>query len=178
MGKLATLCRARNDESDQDRTRTRRDQDGSLQDIDISSQLMVRPVTPHNRRRENGALHALAHAIIQGRQLLFDRLALLPLDLCHAGSGGISIIEEGDGGEQIFRWRAIAGELASFAGGSTPRNWSPCAECLRRGKATLLSRPERYFTYFQDVKPPIVEGLILPMYLEGAAVGTIWIVSH
>jgi len=49
---------------------------------------------------------------------------------------------------------------------------------LKTGKAMLYSYPARYFTYFQELDIPIVEGLVIPMYLDGLAVGTIWIISH
>ncbi|HEY6389956.1 MAG TPA: sigma factor [Bryobacteraceae bacterium] len=38
--------------------------------------------------------------------------------------------------------------------------------------------PARYFTYFQEIDTPIVEGLVVPMYVDNLPVGTIWIVSH
>lgn len=72
----------------------------------------------------------------------------------------------------------MAGALKHYKGGSTPRDWSPRGECLNAGTAMLYSRPARYFTYFQKLAIPIVEGLVIPMYAAGLAVGTIWIVSH
>jgi PAS domain S-box-containing protein len=75
-------------------------------------------------------------------------------------------------------WAAVAGAYESFEGNTTPRNFSPCSLCLKRGSPQLFSHPERYFTYLQAVSPPPVEVLIVPLMLEAQALGTIWIVAH
>ena len=77
-----------------------------------------------------------------------------------------------------FHWRAIAGEWRSQLGGGTPRNFGPCGTVLDRNTALLFSHPERDFPYFGEVKPLLEEGLLIPFYINGEAVGTIWIVSH
>ena len=77
-----------------------------------------------------------------------------------------------------FHWRAIAGEWRSQLGGGTPRNFGPCGTVLDRNTALLFSHPERDFPYFGEVKPLLEEGLLIPFYIDGEAVGTIWIVSH
>jgi len=113
-----------------------------------------------------------------GSVAVLKRLATLAIELCRAGTGGVSVIDSGENGEQIFRWQALAGELEPHEGGTTPRDWSPCGECLKTGKVMLYSYPARYFTYFQEIDTPIVEGLVVPMYVDSLPVGTIWIVSH
>ena len=100
------------------------------------------------------------------------------MELCDAGTGGISMLETDPDGRVFFRWEALAGQLDSHAGGATPREWSPCGECLRAGTAMLYSYPGRFFTYFEDAHANIVEGLVIPMYADGLSTGTIWIVSH
>ena len=87
------------------------------------------------------------------------------------------MLEDGPDGE-IFRWHALAGKLAAYAGGTTPRDFSPCGSCLDAGKPMLYEYPARRFTYFAQLDTPIVEGLVIPIYAAGAAVATIWIVSH
>ena len=49
---------------------------------------------------------------------------------------------------------------------------------LDANAAQLFYCPARVFTYFNDVDLPIVEGLVVPFYLNGCAAGTIWIVGH
>jgi len=42
----------------------------------------------------------------------------------------------------------------------------------------LMRHPEWRFTYFLPISPPAVETLVVPFYLGGKAVGTIWAVMH
>ena len=42
----------------------------------------------------------------------------------------------------------------------------------------MLSHPELDFPYFAEVTPYVEEGLLIPFYIGGEAVGTIWVVSH
>jgi GAF domain-containing protein len=48
----------------------------------------------------------------------------------------------------------------------------------RSQRPAALSHPERDFPYFGKVAPLIEEALLIPFYLEGEAVGTIWVVLH
>jgi RNA polymerase sigma factor (sigma-70 family) len=150
----------------------------SLSDVVVSHQLLSRRMHKASARAEIKALHDLAEVLPQGPSAILKRLAWLAVELCNAGSGGISMLEAGSDGNPLFRWRALAGELEPHEGGTTPRDWSPCGECLRAGKPVLYSYPARFFTYFQAVDTILVEGLVIPMYAEGLPIGTIWIISH
>jgi RNA polymerase sigma factor (sigma-70 family) len=150
----------------------------SLSDVVVSHELLSRRMHKPNARAEIKALHDLADVLPQGPSAILKRLANLAIELCNAGSGGISMLEAGSDGNLFFRWRALAGELEAHEGGTTPRDWSPCGECLRAGKPVLYSYPARFFTYFQAVDTILVEGLVIPMYAEGHPIGTIWIISH
>ena len=86
---------------------------------------------------------------------------------------------EDETGEKSFPWRAIAGRLGfEELGGGTPREFGPCGTVLDRNVALLISRPERDFPYFGEVKPLLEDGLLMPFYVDGEAIGTIWVVSH
>jgi RNA polymerase sigma factor (sigma-70 family) len=149
----------------------------SLEDIDISRELQSRPASKWNRRAETTAMYLLAGALRESLPVALKRLATLAIELCSAGSGGVSVIEDSETGP-LFRWQALAGEVERFEGGSTPRDWSPCGECLRARRAVLYSRPARYFTYFESLQPPIEEGLVIPVLSGSEPLATIWIVSH
>lgn len=149
----------------------------SLMDVVISDQLLSRRIQTVPARVEMKAMHELAELLADGKSALLKRLAQMAIELCDAGSGGISMIEATSDGE-LFRWNALAGELEKFEGGSTPRDWSPCGQCLKAARPMLYSYPARFFTYFQKVETPIVEGLVIPMYLDSQPIGTIWIISH
>jgi RNA polymerase sigma factor (sigma-70 family) len=150
----------------------------SLADVVISDELLSRRIHTVPSRIEIKAMYELANLMVEGTPRLMKRLAQMAIELCNAGSGGISMLEAGDDGDQLFRWRALAGELERYEGGSTPREWSPCGQCLKAAKPMLYSYPARFFTYFQDVATTIVEGLVIPMYANSQPIGTIWIISH
>ncbi|MEO6667700.1 MAG: ATP-binding protein, partial [Nitrospiria bacterium] len=76
-----------------------------------------------------------------------------------------------------LHWVAVDGEYSTYLGGTLPL-FSPCGVCLDRGRAELFSRPERVFPYFSELRPEIVEALVIPMIAGGRDVGTIWIASH
>jgi len=156
----------------------RRFESAGLDQITITAELLHRPIGKMNPRGELGALRSLAGAASRNPVIALKCLARLAVQLCKAGTGGVSVIERGEDGQDFFRWLALAGELESFEGGTTPRDWSPCGECLRIGKPVLYSYPARYFTYFGDIDTPIVEGLVIPLDLSSSCAGTIWIVSH
>ena len=63
-------------------------------------------------------------------------------------------------------------------GGGTPRDFGPCGTVLDRNATQILSHPELDFPYFAAVTPYVEEGLLIPFYIGGEAVGTIWVVSH
>jgi GAF domain-containing protein len=109
---------------------------------------------------------------------VLHELAAKAVLLCEAGSAGVSLLEVTPEGERIFRWVALAGAFEKYIGGHTPRNWSPCGTCLDQKAPVLLFYPARVFTYFNSAEPPIVEGLVIPMFYAWHEVGTIWIVSH
>lgn len=123
-------------------------------------------------------MQALIGAMATGSEAVLSAVVTSALRLCRAGSTGISLIEEDPREGAIFRWVALAGAYSGFAGGHTPRNWSPCGVCLAHRAPVLLSHPARVFTYFQGAEPPIVEGLVVPVSYADEDLGTLWIVSH
>ncbi len=148
-----------------------------LDDILITGELLLREVRPAAYIAENQALVGLARDMSGVPQNLLQGLVDRAVELCGAGSAGISLLKH-EGGRTFFQWEAMAGVYAQYAGGTTPRDHSPCGVTLDRGEPQLFHYPGRYFTYFNAVSPPIVEGLVVPFHLHGAILGTIWIVSH
>jgi two-component sensor histidine kinase len=112
--------------------------------------------------------------------LAVQRFLELAIELCPAArSAGLSELTTGEGGAEIFTWTALAGEFLPHVGGSTPRDFSPCGLCLDSHHTILIERPARVFTYLAEAKPPIVEGLIIPLYDTGKRpIGTLWVTSH
>src|SRR6478672_12844482 len=150
----------------------------TLEDVLITHELLGRVSRLPNFQAENQALHTLARQMADQPATMLRQLVQIALKLCQAGTAGLSLLETTESGEVIFRWACLAGGLAAYEQGSTPRDFSPCGTCLDRGAPQLYFYPEQYFTYFQQAKPTIVEGLVIPLVAQGQPVGTIWIVSH
>ena len=142
-----------------------------------TAELDRRPSRPADLAAENQALIALAQAMATAPETILQKLADTALILCRAQSAGLSFLEELDR-KRRFHWRAIAGEWASHRDGGTPREFGPCGTVLDRNAAMLCSHPERDFPYFGEVTPLLEEALLIPFYVKGEALGTIWIVSH
>jgi PAS domain-containing protein len=49
---------------------------------------------------------------------------------------------------------------------------------LDRNIPLLFRHFERRYPYFEPVRPPVEECLLVPFYVEGKAVGTIWAIAH
>jgi PAS domain S-box-containing protein len=142
-----------------------------------TAELTQRPSRPPDYAAENQALIALAREMATSPEGILQKLADTALILCRAHSAGLSILEEGDQ-KTNFHWRAIAGQWAPHMNGGTPRGFGPCGTVLDRNIAMVCSHPERDFPYWTEVKPVLEEGLLVPFYVQGEAVGTIWVVAH
>jgi PAS domain S-box-containing protein len=49
---------------------------------------------------------------------------------------------------------------------------------LDSNKPLLFKHVERRYTYFEPVKPAVEEALLVPFYVAGKAIGTVWAVTH
>jgi hypothetical protein len=134
--------------------------------------------------RETLALHRIAASTSEEPYGVLQGLLEAAVDLCGGGAdtstAGVSLLEPAPDGGQQFRWVALAGRLASHIGGTTPRNFSPCGECLDRGKPVLIARPDIKYDYFQSAGVEFTEGLVIPFTTSprDTPLGTLWVVSH
>jgi hypothetical protein len=108
---------------------------------------------------------------------ILQKLVETALTLCRAHSAGLSLLEAADQ-KRNFHWRAVAGQWAPHLGGGTPRDFGPCGTVLDRNASQVFAHPELDFPYFAEVTPYVEEGLLIPFYIGGEAVGTIWVISH
>lgn len=150
----------------------------TLESVLITEELHSRGSRERNSEQESECLHRLVQAAALSPEALIDCFLKMPLDLCRAGTAGLSLLETDASGKPIFRWTNLAGKLANAVGGTTPRNFSPCGITLDRDSPQLFAYPGRYFTYFNQVAIPIIEGLVIPFHVGPRTEGTIWIVSH
>ena len=118
---------------------------------------------------------ALAEQLAASPDTILQKLTDAALTLCGADSAGISLLEP-DG--KRFYWPAISGQWAGHVGGGTPRDFGPCGTVLDCDASLLFSHPELDFDYFAPVTPLVEEALLMPFYVNGEAVGTVWVVIH
>ena len=148
-----------------------------LESILSTGELTRRPSRPRDCEKENGALLALSNALAASPHTILQALAEAILKVCECGSAGVSLLTTEDGGKRFY-WPAIAGAWKTHVGGGTPREFGPCGDVLDRNTPLLFHHLERRYTYFQAVTPSVEEALLVPFYVQGKAVGTIWAVAH
>jgi hypothetical protein len=64
-----------------------------LSGVLIMEQLISRTCRDRDSRQEINALDTLAEVLAASPDRLMDSLLQIPLDLCHAGTGGLSLLE-------------------------------------------------------------------------------------
>ena len=141
------------------------------------AELRRRPSRPPDYEAESRTLIALAQSMATSPEDILQKLADTALTLCRAHSAGLSLLEDDDQ-KSNFHWRAIAGQWAPHLNGGTPRDFGPCGTVLDQDVGMVCSHPELDFPYWAPIKPVLEEGLLIPFYLKGEAVGTIWVVAH
>jgi signal transduction histidine kinase/CheY-like chemotaxis protein len=144
----------------------------TIADVDIRSELLSRPHRSPDHQAEAHALAGLARQMSEDPREMLQALAEAALDLCHADTAGISLLE-GD----VFRWEALAGVFAGKRNGTMPRDASPCGVCIDQDATQLMHLPDRCFPALIN-EPRFVEALLLPFHLKGRPIGTVWVVAH
>ena len=148
-----------------------------LESILCTDELQRRPSRAADYEKENRALVSLAQALADSPRTILQTLADTILDVFEAHSAGISLLTTNDGGKRFY-WPAIAGLWKEHIGGGTPRDFGPCGDVLDQNAPLMFRHVERRYTYFAPVTPLIEECLLLPFYVKGKAVGTIWAIAH
>jgi PAS domain S-box-containing protein len=147
----------------------------SLESILCTEELRCRPWRPPDHERENSALAALVTALADSPRTILQTLADKVLEVLDADSAGLSLLTKD---EKRFYWAAIAGAWRPHIGGGTPRDFGPCGDVLDRNIAMLFTHWERRYPYLSMAIPLADEGLLVPFYVNGKAVGTIWAIAH
>jgi PAS domain S-box-containing protein len=154
----------------------------SLESILCTEELQQRPARPPDYAKENAALVALASALAESRHTILDVLADTILRVTGADSSGLSLLTS-DGATpdhegQRFYWPAIKGMWKEHVGAGTPRNFGPGGDVLDRNCPLLFRHFERRYPYLLPLSPAAEECLMVPFYVRGKAVGTIWAMMH
>ena len=146
-----------------------------LESILFTEELNRRPARAPDYATENRALLALTQALSEFPRDILQTLAEKILEVMHVGSAGVSLLSED---EQSFFWPAIAGQWRQHIGGGTPRNFGPCGDVLDCNAPLLFKGVEQRYRYFEAVTPPIEVCLVVPFFMGGKAVGTVWAIAH
>ena len=154
----------------------------TLESILCTEELRCRPSHPPDYEKENRALVALMNALADSPSTIFQTLADTILDITQCDSAGLSLLTEDgtkpDARGKRFYWPAIAGMWNPHVGGGTPRRFGPCGDVLDHNCTLLFRHFERRYPYLMPVIPAAEECLLVPFYVGGNAVGTIWAIMH
>jgi PAS domain S-box-containing protein len=154
----------------------------SLESILCTEELRRRVSRPPDYEKENRALVALMGALADSPSSIFQTLAETILDITQCDSAGLSLLTRDgktpDVSGKRFYWPAIAGMWNPHVGGGTPRNFGPCGDVLDQNRTLLFRHFERRYPYLVPVNPAAEECLLVPFYVAGEAVGTIWGIMH
>jgi PAS domain S-box-containing protein len=154
----------------------------SLASILCTEELQHRPWRPPDYEKENRALVALMSGLADSPSTIFQTLADTILDITQCDSAGLSLLtrdgQKPDVCGKRFYWPAIAGMWNPHVGGGTPRNFGPCGDVLDQNRTLLFTHFERRYPYLMPVSPAAEECLLVPFYVAGEAVGTIWAIMH
>ncbi len=146
-----------------------------LESIVCTQELRNRPSRSPEYEKENRALAALARALADSPRTILQTLADKVFEVLNADSAGLSLLTKD---EKRFYWAAVAGAWRPHVGADAPRNFGPCGDVLDLNSPMLFAHWERRYPYLSWAMPLADEGLLVPFYVNGKAVGTIWAVAH
>ncbi len=153
-----------------------------LEAVLCTEELHRRPSRPPNYEKENRALVKLVSALADSPTTVLQMLAETILEITQCDSAGLSLLTKDGKTPDVcgkrFYWPAIAGMWNPHVGGGTPRNFGPCGDVLDQNRTLLFRHFERRYAYLQPVVPAAEECLLVPFYVAGEAVGTIWAIMH
>ena len=146
-----------------------------LESIVCTEELLKRPSRPAHYELENSALTSLVSTLADSPHTILQTLADKVLEILQADSAGLSLLTKD---EKRFYWAAISGKWRPHIGGGTPRDFGPCGDVLDRNVPMLFTHWERRYPYLSSATPLADEGLLVPFFVSGKAVGTIWVIAH
>lgn len=146
-----------------------------LKSILCTEEMNQRPARPPDYETENRALSVLVQSLADSPGTILQKLADTILEVFQSHSAGLSLVTKD---EKNFYWPAIAGAWKQHVGGGTPRDFGPCGDVLDCNTPLLFRHFERRYPYLLEATPVAKEALLIPFYVQGKAVGTIWAMAH
>lgn len=145
-------------------------------DVFITEELSTRVPKRADHQSEIIALQELAMRMADEPGEVLPLFVDIAMELTGAVSAGLSLYDA-EAAPDIFLWRHLRGTLAPFEHASTPRNHSPCGVTLDCNAPTLAAYPERVYEWIADAGIVVPEVLLVPLYIGGEPLGTLWVVS-
>jgi signal transduction histidine kinase len=153
-----------------------------LESILCTEELHRRPSGPHDAEKENRALVKLVSSLADSPTTILQVLAETILEITQCDSAGLSLLTKDGKTPDVcgkrFYWPAIAGMWNPHAGGGTPHNFGSRGDVLDQNRTPSFRHFERRSPYLTPVIPAPEECLLVPFYVAGEAVGTIWAIMH
>ena len=136
-----------------------------------------RPARPADSHAEARAYARIIRCMAEHSGRADELVVEAALELCGAGSAGISMLETATG-EPRLHWPAVTGLAQGQISGSAPATCLPCGMALAGSMPIVMAEPGRQFEAIAAIDPPVREALCVPVYVEGQAVATLWAMSH
>ena len=145
-----------------------------LEEILCQHELEKRPGRAPNDQALYSAFKRLHLSMAMSPRTVLEALSHTILDLLHCDTAGVSLINDE---QNRFYWAAIAGVWKPHVGGGTPRYFGPSADVLFFNRPLHMKQLHKRYTYFAPAAL-VNEVLIVPVYDDLHAVGTLWAVIH
>lgn len=149
-----------------------------LAGVVVTALLDQRPYRAPDLATEISSMHRLAQSLNASSNALLKVLADIALNFCGGGSAGISLLQEREGRVPVVRLVTASGVCAGAVDTIAPIDECPSGITLGRGTPQLFALPGRHFALLRDVRPEVIEELVVPIPGESKPVGTLWIMSH
>ncbi len=140
----------------------------------LCTERLSRGARPADYETESLVLAALAEDLAEAPQAVLQITAEHALRALRCDSAGFSLLT--DDGKRCY-WSAGAGQWQPQLD-STPHDFGPCHDVLDRNAPLLFSHWERRYPELRATASPAEEALLVPFYVRGKAVGTLWAIAH
>ena len=148
-----------------------------VDDFLVTAELSSRPCCVPDYETMTRAFGFLAREMTTNPSGVLQKCAELVMELCHADSAGVSILEPG-GTSGMLRWHAAVGRFAANLHGTMPREASPCGTVMERDWVVMFNEAERLLPALRGIEPRIYENLLASWQVRDEAIGSLWAIRH
>ena len=146
------------------------------EDVIITSEFQRRKSRAERPALELAALKYLTNFLTSGPFIVLNQLATILVQVCDAGSAGVTL-EERRHSTETLQCVGAAGKLAAEQLEWVPRQ-SPCGTVIDSRRSEVFRRPARFYSSLRDGRVQIEELLVVPWQLSSGRRGAIWVAHH